>query len=55
MQMSAIFNVIVWASSISMMALAIAPGPQSIGIASGVMEISFMYVFTSSSLSLALE
>ena len=37
----------VLASSISTMALVMAPGPQIIGMASGVMEMSLTYAFTS--------
>ena len=35
-----LFIVIVWASLISTMVLAMAPGPQSIGIPSGVIDMS---------------
>ena len=50
--MSVILSEMVEASSMSMMALAMAPGPQSIGIERGVIDMSSAYTFTSSSFEL---
>ena len=44
----------VFASSINIIPLAIAPGPQSIGIDNGVIEISLAYVLISSSFNFVL-